>query len=97
VLKVVFTQASRLELIQAEDWYEGEVAGLGRRFREAVDTVAKRISTNARQFPFVFKTVHRALLRHFPYSLFFVIEDDTAFVIACFHSSRDPARWQRRT
>jgi hypothetical protein len=61
VFKVVFTQAARLELVQAEDWYESEVAGLGRRFREAIDTVAKRISINARQFPVVFKSIRRAL------------------------------------
>jgi hypothetical protein len=36
-------------------------------------------------------------LRRFPYSLFFVIEDETLIVIACFHGSRDPAQWQTRT
>jgi hypothetical protein len=40
----------------------------------------------------------RALLRHFPYALIFVIEaDETLVVIACFHGSRDPALWQQRT
>jgi hypothetical protein len=60
VFKVVFTQAARQESVKAEDWYENEVAGLGRHFREAIDTVAKRISTNARQFPVVFKSIRRA-------------------------------------
>jgi len=55
------------------------------------------MSQNPRQFPVVFKNVRRALLRRFPYSLFFVIEtDETLSVIACFHASRNPARWQRR-
>ena len=67
---VIFTQAARSELIEAQDWYEGEAPGLGRRF-------AKR--------------------RRFPYSLFFVIEDETLLVIACFHASRGPAQWQKRT
>jgi hypothetical protein len=39
---------------------------------------------NPRQFPSVFKNVRCALLRRFPYSLFFVIEDDALVVIACF-------------
>jgi len=43
---VNFTTAARLELIEAQDWYEGEVSGLGRRFRRAVDEVVERISTN---------------------------------------------------
>jgi plasmid stabilization system protein ParE len=99
VYSVRFTQTARAELIDAQDWYEGEARGLGRRFREGVDAVAERMSANPLQFPVVYKNVRRALLRRFPYSLFFVIEDDTdtLLVIACFHASRDPSHWQKRT
>ena len=94
---VIFTQATRAELIEAQDWYEGEASGLGRRFRQAIDFLAERMSANPRQFPIVFKNVRRALLRRFPYALFFVVEDETLLVIACFHASRDPLQWQKRT
>jgi plasmid stabilization system protein ParE len=97
VYSVIFTQAARAELIEAQDWYEGEATGLGRRFRQAVDALMERMSDNSRQFPIVFKNVRRALLRHFPYSLFFVVEGDDLTVIACFHASRDPSHWQKRT
>ena len=30
---VRFTEAARAELIDAQDWYEAEAPGLGRRFR----------------------------------------------------------------
>lgn len=43
------------------------------------------------------KTCGAARVRRFPYALFFVIRPDMLFVIACFHSSRNPALWQRRT
>jgi plasmid stabilization system protein ParE len=89
VFTVVFTQAARAELIDAQDWYESEVTGLGRRFRAALEALAERMSVNPIQFPVVFKNVRRAL--------FFVIENETLFVIACFHASRDPAQWQQRT
>ena len=71
--------------------------GWARRFRQAIDVVIDRMSDNPRQFPVVFKNVRRALLRRFPYSLFFVIEDNALIVIACFHASRDPSHWQKRT
>ena len=95
---VQFTQTARSELIDAQDWYEGEARGLGRRFRQAVDDAAERLSDNPLQFPVVYKNVRRALLRRFPYSLFYIIEDkaDTVLVIACFHASRHPSHWQRR-
>jgi plasmid stabilization system protein ParE len=97
VFKVVFTQAASTELIEAQDWYEREGTGLGRRFRQAIDVLVGRMTAMPRQFPIVFKNVHRALLRRFPYALFFLLEDETILVIACFHGSRDPAHWQKRT
>ncbi|HEX4006960.1 MAG TPA: type II toxin-antitoxin system RelE/ParE family toxin [Acidobacteriaceae bacterium] len=84
-------------MIEAQDWYEAEGKRLGRRFRAAVDTLAERMTENPRVFPVVFANVRRALLRRFPYSLFFMIENDsTLLAIACFHASRDPQRWQER-
>jgi plasmid stabilization system protein ParE len=97
VFTVVFTQAARAELIEAQDWYEGEAAGFGRHFREAIDALTERMSTDPQQFPIVFRNARRALLRRFPYALFFAVEGNTLFVIACFHASRDPLQWQKRT
>jgi plasmid stabilization system protein ParE len=95
---VVFTLPARAELIDAQDWYENEGPGLGQRFRFAVDAAIRPMSANPRQFPVVYKNIRRALLRRFPYALMFVIEaDESLTVIACFHGSRDPAHWQKRT
>lgn len=94
---VIFTKAARAELVDAQDWYEEEAPGLGRQFRAEVDATSERISAHPRQFPIIYKKLRRALLRRFPYALMFVIEpDETLTVIACFHGSRDPRRWQRR-
>jgi plasmid stabilization system protein ParE len=96
VWPVHFTEAARAELIDAQDWYEAEAPGLGRRFRAEIDSVVRRMTDNPRQFPMVFKTLRRARAKKFPYSLFFLIEPDTLLVVACFHSSRDPRHWQKR-
>ena len=97
VFPVIFTPCARAELIDAQDWYENEVPGLGRRFRAAVDAEIQSMSVNPRQFPVIYKNIRRALLRRFPYALMFVIEaDETMTVIACFHGSRDPVHWQKR-
>jgi plasmid stabilization system protein ParE len=66
VFSVIFTPRARTELIDAQDWYENEARGLGRRFRAAVDVVIERMSANPRQFPVVYKSIRRALLRRFP-------------------------------
>jgi len=96
VRPVVFTPIAQTELVDAQEWYESESPGLGRRFRAAVDAVVERMGDNPRQFPVVHKNF-RALLRRFPYALMFVIEpDESLTVVACFHGSRNPIQWQRR-
>ena len=93
---VSFTSAAREELIEAHDWYEGELTGLGGRFIQAIDFAVDRMSASPRQFPVVFKNARRALLRGFPYSLFFVVDDQAILVMACFHASRNPLHWKKR-
>ena len=61
MFRVIFAQAARLELIEAQDWYESEAEGLGRRFRAAIDALTERMSANPLQFPVVYKNVRRAL------------------------------------
>ncbi len=93
---VLFTPAAQAEVIEAQAWYDGEAAGLGARFRGEVDFVVQRLGTNPFQFPVVLADVRRARLRKFPYGLFFRVLDEAIFVIACFHSRRDPRQWQGR-
>ena len=70
---------------------------MGAAFRAELDNAVKRLSVNPLQFPLVFADIRRALLRRFPYALFFRIVDDAVFVMAWFHSSRDPRIWQHPT
>jgi plasmid stabilization system protein ParE len=95
-MQVIFTPPARAELLDAQDWYEARHPGLGMRFREEVEAAVLRLRENPHQFPIVFRDVHRARLRKFPYGLFFRVEISALVVIACFHGSRDPQRWERR-
>ena len=80
---VVFTQAARAELIDAQDWYEAEAPGLGRRFRAEIDTAVQRMADNPRRFPVVVKTLRRARAKKFLYALFFLIEPDPLLSSQC--------------
>ena len=94
--RVVFLPAARQEVAAAQDWYEREVAGLGLRFRQALDAQVLGISANPFQFPLRLQDVRSAKLRGFPYSVFFRVTEDQIAIIACFHASRDPMVWTER-
>ena len=97
VLPVVFSTAARAELIEAHDWYSARGPELAARFIAEIETVVERLGTAPFQFPVVYRDVRRARCRRFPYALFFRLVDGSVHVIACFHSSRDPRRWQQRS
>jgi plasmid stabilization system protein ParE len=56
VWPVLFTEAAGAELIDAQDWYEAQAPGLGRRFRAEIDSVVQRMADNPRQFPLLRRT-----------------------------------------
>jgi plasmid stabilization system protein ParE len=86
----------RIEIAEAVAWYVARAHGLGDRFVQELEATVDRIGANAQQYPVQFKDIRRACLRRVPYALFYRIVDDTVHVIACFHGSRDPRRWQGR-
>lgn len=47
-------------------------------------------------FPLVHKDVRRALIKRFPYGIYFFDEGASLIVIAIYHAKRNPKRWQER-
>ena len=94
---VYFLPEAAEELAEAQAWYDARSASLGDRFFEAVDSLSWRIGEAPGRFPRVHGCIQRALLDRFPYALFFRVESDGVYVIACFHTSRHPEQWRRRT
>lgn len=96
-LRIVLGRRARRETAEAASWYEGESPALGRAFLELVDTVLARVAENPQQFPVVHRDIRRALLKRFPYGVFFRIKPDTIKVVAILHLARHPSRWQSRS
>ena len=84
------------EIVEAYQWYAGKAEGLGAEFVRSVDACLAAIERNPMASMVVHKQVRRALLRRFPYGIFYLVEGETIIVLACFHASRDPKQWQRR-
>jgi plasmid stabilization system protein ParE len=96
MLPVFVLPSAEFDLLAAQDWYDARAAGLGDRFFAAVDVLLARLADNPWQFPVAYKNLRRALVRRFPYALYFRLETEGVFVIACAHTSRDPQQWEVR-
>jgi plasmid stabilization system protein ParE len=96
-LPVVLRDEARAEFDAAFDWYNSQRAGLGLEFLAEVQKVFDRIAANPLIHPAVFTDIHKAVVRRFPFAVFYRPHPDRVEVVAVFHSSRDPSIWQGRS
>ncbi len=96
MIPVQFRPAADRDVVEAVDWYESQLPGLETRFFEDLDWVLSRIEESRDQFPNVYRDAHRALLRRFPFGIFFKKYEDRTLVVAIADLRREPSRWQRR-
>jgi plasmid stabilization system protein ParE len=86
---LVFRPEVREELNEAYIWYEQKL-GLGDEFLDCVDETLNRISQMPESYAVAHRDVRRALVRRFPYAVYYRIVSSRVIVIAIFHGRRDP-------
>ena len=96
-MNVRLTPEAEADLAEAYEWYRRRGQGLGDEFLRSVEAALATIRRVPQAYPVVHRQARRALLRRFPYALFYQHTGGEIVVIGCFHAARDPATWQRRT
>ena len=94
-LQIQVSARAERHLKQAFEWYEDKRVGLGDEFTAAVEETLKVVADNPFAFQIQHRDVRRALTRRFPFGVFFRVRTDRIVVVSVFHSSRNPAEWNR--
>jgi len=84
------------DIQQAYVWYEAQRKGLGDEFLLAIDECFQGIVRNPEAFHTIHRDARRALLRRFPYCVYFVMNEAEIIVLAVLHGRRDPQVWRQR-
>jgi plasmid stabilization system protein ParE len=95
-LAVVFRPEASAEVLETKSWYEGRANGLGDRFIDDLEAVLARVVERPGSFPTVRDQTRRAVLRRFPYAVYFRQAENQIVVLAV-HGRQDPKRWQSRS
>ena len=90
------TPEAELDLDQAHRWYQAQRPGLATEFLAAVQACIASIRRHPEAYQLVDPTMRRALLRRFPYAVFYEVGPVDIVVYAVFHGARDPRAWRRR-
>jgi hypothetical protein len=72
VPEFVLRRVAQLEIQDAANWYDDRVAGLGARFVAEVDACFNSIRAAPGRYPVVHRNIRRALIKQFPYAVYFV-------------------------
>lgn len=90
------TAAAEVDIEGAFDWYQSEHVGLGLEFLDEMRAAYSRIEDGPLKYQVLKWDMRRALMRRFPYAIYFIVENELVTIIAVMQAARDPASWQRR-
>ena len=93
---LILTPEAERDVEEAYSWYERQRVGLGEAFLGSVDATLEAICRTPRMHAHFYLNYRRALLRRFPYAIFYEETESAVSVHGIFHTARDPRKWRDR-
>jgi plasmid stabilization system protein ParE len=94
--ELILAPEAQFDLVEAYAWYEKRRAGLGEEFLSSVDACLESIRRQPEMYVLVHETYRRALIRRFPFAVFYEYAEGAVTVYSVFNTSRDPEKWRQR-
>ena len=96
VAELIIAPEAQQDVEEAYSWYEDRRPGLGEEFLGCVDACIQSISRMPELYAKVHEEYCRALVRRFPYTIFYEYTSGKVSVYSIFHTSRNPKKWRSR-
>jgi plasmid stabilization system protein ParE len=93
---VIVRPEAEADLAEGFDWYEERREGSGYEFLREVRSILAQIEENPLRNAVLYQNVRRALVRRFPYKVFYFFEAERVEIIGVIHAKRAPEFWQKR-
>lgn len=94
--ELVLAPEAEQDIAETYAWYEARRVGLGEEFLSSVDACLESIRRTPQMCVAVHESYRRALVRRFPYAIFYEHVEGKVIVYCVFHTSRDPGKWRQR-
>jgi plasmid stabilization system protein ParE len=95
-VELFFAPEVQTDIGEAYAWYEERRPGLGEEFLSCVEACLSAIRRTPDLYAKVHEEYRRALVRRFPFAIFFESTKSTVTVYSVFHTSQDPQKWRHR-
>ncbi len=94
--ELIIAPEAQQDVDEAYSWYEDRRPGLGEEFLGCVDACIRAICRMPELHAKVHEEYRRALVRRFPYAIFYEYTGGKVTVYCIFHASQDPKKWRYR-
>ena len=94
--ELIFAAEAEQDISEAYDWYEQRRLGLGEEFFSCVDACVQSIRRSPELLVKIHEEYRRALIRRFPYVIFYEYDGKAVTIYGVFHTSRNPGKWRER-
>src|SRR5215213_10341755 len=95
--RIVLSPDAKADIGSAVRWYQRRDLNVAFRFTLETRATVSRIARSPYQFPCIKGSIRRALLKRFPYSIYYTLnKDGAAFVFAVLHQRRNHSIWMDR-
>jgi len=93
---VIIQPEAEMDLDDAYDYLQSRKKGLGFDLLEEISDIIARLESNPFLFQKVYGEKRRAIAKRFGYIVIYIIKEETVYILAIIHGSRNPKRWMKR-
>jgi plasmid stabilization system protein ParE len=93
-MNVRFLSTADRELLDAFEWYDNQVPGLGTELIVEIDRSVRLVAQYPDAAADLGDGIRRILVNRFPYGIWYAVEGDTIVVYAIAHLHRKPRRYR---
>jgi len=95
-IELIVAPEAEQDLTEAYAWYQQQRPGLGEEFLTCVDAAIASIVRSPEARGLIHLNYRRALVRRFPYAVFYEYLGEAVTIYGIFHGARDPQKWRTR-
>lgn len=96
-LQLIVSREAQTDISDAVAYLRRVAPRLSARFGIELETVYASMLDHPESYPVVYKNFRRALLKRFPYSVFYIVEPPVVLIVGVVHQARDEETWKRRS
>ena len=89
--KIEIGEQAKNDIVELALWYDSQKLGLGKVFIQNLDLSFIAISERAEMYPIVISGVRRFLMKKFPCSVHYLVENNIVRVMGVLHFKRNPS------